>query len=139
MTHVAMLGDSIFDNGPYIGNAPDVRAQVETILSAAKVSSAARDGAVIANIGGQLRDVPPSATHILVSIGGNDAIGASGILQESASNVSEALEKIARVREDFDPGVFGGCGSGPSSWNVLRVDPCGVQRPACHYPTSSLL
>jgi GDSL-like Lipase/Acylhydrolase family len=100
--HIGMLGDSIFDNGAYIGSSPDVRAQVQALLPHGQVTSAARDGAVMADIAAQIPRIPHSATHIVVSIGGNDAIGVSGVLEESAVGVSDALEKLAGVRDRFD-------------------------------------
>jgi hypothetical protein len=101
MTHVGMLGDSIFDNSAYIGTAPDVRAQVQSILPTFQVSSEARDGAVIADIQAQLSRLPRSATQIVVSIGGNDALMASGVLDENARTVSDALHKLAAIRDSF--------------------------------------
>jgi hypothetical protein len=50
----------------------------------------------------QLRQVARSATHIVVSIGGNDALGASGVIDEAAANVADALEKLAVIGERFD-------------------------------------
>ena len=101
MMHIAMLGDSVFDNAAYVGGAPDVRAQLQSLLMDAEVSSAARDGAMIAGIALQLRQIPRSATHIVVSIGGNDAIEASGVIEENTNSVAEALEKLAAIRDRF--------------------------------------
>jgi len=100
--HIAMLGDSVFDNAAYVGGAPDVRAQLQSLLTDAEISSAARDGAVMADVPMQLRQISHSATHIVVSIGGNDAIGASGVIEESATNVADALAKLADIRDRFD-------------------------------------
>jgi len=102
MIHVAMLGDSVFDNASYVGGAPDVRAQLQSLLVDAEVSSAAWDGAVLADIPLQLRQIPRVATHVVVSIGGNDAIGASGVIEEKATSVADALEKLASVRDRFN-------------------------------------
>jgi len=101
MTHVAILGDSIFDNKAYVGGAPDVRAQVQAMLPEFEVSSAARDGAVIADVASQLSQLPRTTTHMVVSIGGNDAIRASGVIDENAITVFSALEKVAAVAEGF--------------------------------------
>src|SRR5215213_8725680 len=101
MTHVAILGDSIFDNKAYVHGAPDVRAQVQAMLPEFEVSSAARDGAVIADIKSQLGQLPRMTTHMVVSIGGNDAIRASGVIDENAITVFSALEKVAAVAEGF--------------------------------------
>jgi hypothetical protein len=102
MMHIAMIGDSVFDNASYVGEAPDVRAQLQSLLASAEVTSFARDGAVMADIPMQLRQIPHSATYIVVSIGGNDAIGASGVLEEGASTMADALEKLAVIRDRFD-------------------------------------
>jgi hypothetical protein len=101
MMHIAMIGDSVFDNGLYVGDAPDVRAQLQSLLTDAEVISSARNGAVMADIPIQLRQIPRSATHIVVSVGGNDAIGASGVLEEGAASVADALEKLAVIRDRF--------------------------------------
>jgi hypothetical protein len=101
MNHVAMLGDSISDNGSYVGGAPDVRAQAQTLLPGVTVISAARDGAVMTDLEFQIRRIPDAVTHIVVSIGGNDAIRASGVIDESASSVSAALERLGLIRDQF--------------------------------------
>src|SRR5215203_4951604 len=103
MPHVILLGDSIFDNGAYVGVNPDVRQQTEQALLAAnaKVTLLARDGAVIADVAQQLRGLPKDATHLVVSAGGNDALREAGVLDARASSVSEALYKLAVVGDSF--------------------------------------
>ena len=101
MNEVAKLGDSIFDNGSYVGGAPDVRAQAQALLPDVHVFSAAHDGAVMAEIEFQLHQIPEAVTHIVISIRGNDAIGASGVLDESASSVSAALDRLRSISEQF--------------------------------------
>jgi len=101
--HVFTIGDSVFDNAAYVRSGEqDVRAQVADLLpQAAAVSSAARDGAVIASIRDQSATIPSNATHIVVSAGGNDTLQASSILDERASSVTSALEKLGCVAEEF--------------------------------------
>jgi lysophospholipase L1-like esterase len=70
-------------------------------MTGGHVSSAARDGAVIASITEQLARRPPDATHIVVSAGGNDALQSSDILDERLSSMGAALETLARVAENF--------------------------------------
>jgi lysophospholipase L1-like esterase len=102
MTHVVLLGDSIFDNGSYVRGAPDVRAQLAHKLSGgAQVTLVAQDGALISNVAVQIREMPATATHVVISAGGNDALRASGLLDQPASSVSEALEKVWSVAEAF--------------------------------------
>jgi GDSL-like Lipase/Acylhydrolase family len=102
MSHVVLLGDSIFDNGAYVGGGPDVCSQLASLLPNGWQSTLlAIDGSVMASIAEQLSRMPPAATHIVVSIGGNDALGHSNILEAGAHSVAEALSKIATVRHDF--------------------------------------
>jgi len=74
---------------------------VQTLLPHAKLSFQARDGAVIADIESQISRIPKSVSCIVVSIGGNDAIRASGLIEESASSVLAALERLSLVRDEF--------------------------------------
>jgi hypothetical protein len=100
--HVALLGDSVFDNAAYVGGAPDVRAQVASLLpGGSRVTLIALDGAVIADVAVQLRRLPSDTTHIVISAGGNDALQASGVLDQPATAVAEALERLAAIGEMF--------------------------------------
>jgi len=103
--HVVLLGDSIFDNAAYVGRDPDVRTQLQAMLQGAKESSKAtllaRDGATIAEIGAQSREMPTDATHLVVSVGGNDALGAIGLLEAKATTVADALGQLATIGDAF--------------------------------------
>ena len=101
MKHVALLGDSVFDNAAYVGGGPDVARQLRSLAQEFEVSLLARDGATIADIDSQLQSMDPATTHLVVSIGGNDALRASGVIEESASSVAAALARLASVREKF--------------------------------------
>jgi lysophospholipase L1-like esterase len=102
MTHIVLLGDSIFDNAAYVAGGPDVVHQLRGILpSGWRATLSALDGAVIADIPLQLQKLPPDATHLVLSIGGNDALGESGLLERKVSSMAEALELITAVRERF--------------------------------------
>jgi len=102
MKRVFLLGDSVFDNAAYVGRNPDVRRQVQELLPPdAAVEMIARDGAVLGDVAAQLRKVPNSATHLIVSAGGNDALQASGLLNDRASSVAEAIEKLGAAADRF--------------------------------------
>ena len=102
MKHVILLGDSVFDNAAYVGNGPDVIGQLSAALPAGwRAELHAMDGARIADIEAQLGAVSNRATHLVVSIGGNDAMRESGVLEQNARSVAEALEKLAAIRERF--------------------------------------
>jgi lysophospholipase L1-like esterase len=98
--HIVLLGDSIFDNGAYVGGGPDVVAQLRSRLPQGwEATLLAVDGAVTADVPRQLGGIPVGATHLVVSAGGNDALGASGILAEKASSVSSAVQRLAEARD----------------------------------------
>ncbi len=101
--HIFMIGDSVFDNGVYVRSGEaDVQTQVAALLpKGGRVSSAARDGAVIAGVHEQLARLSKDATHIVVSAGGNDALQVSNLLDARVASMSAALEMLASVAENF--------------------------------------
>lgn len=99
---VVLLGDSVFDNGAYVPGEPDVVAQVRALLPAGwSATLLAVDGDVISGVARQLRGLPRSATHLVVSVGGNDALGVAHLLQAPARSVAEGLHLLGGVQEDF--------------------------------------
>jgi hypothetical protein len=100
--HAVLLGDSIFDNAAYVNGGPDVVTQLQQELQGWKCSLLAIDGDVITGVAGQLRAVPADATHLIVSVGGNDALGYAPLLQEQPASVAGALLMLAEARDRFD-------------------------------------
>jgi hypothetical protein len=102
MTHVVLLGDSVFDNGAYVSGGPDVVGQLRSVLPPlSRASLAAVDGAVMASVPDQLRRVPSDATHLAISVGGNDALRQAGLLDAPLSSMSDALDRLSAVATDF--------------------------------------
>ena len=102
MSHVVLLGDSIFDNARYVPDRPPVIEQVRRGLpSGWKATLVAVDGHTVEDVARQLSRVPADATHLVVSIGGNDALMASGLLQERAGTVGAALTTLAKSLSEF--------------------------------------
>lgn len=99
--HVVLLGDSIFDNAAYVGGGPDVVAQLRQELPDWKCSLLAVDGDVIGGVRRQLNSLPGDATLLVVSAGGNDALGHAPLLQEKPSSVAEALAMLAGAQRTF--------------------------------------
>jgi hypothetical protein len=105
MSHVVLLGDSIFDNARYVPDRPPVIEQVRRGLPAAwKATLVAVDGHTVEDIAQQLPRVPEGATHLVVSIGGNDALSASGLLHERAGTVGAALAVLGEALAEFRTG-----------------------------------
>jgi hypothetical protein len=98
--HVALLGDSILDNGAYVGSGPDVAAQLRARLPAHwGATLLAVDGSTTRDLGGQLTKISSDVTHLVISIGGNDAILNSDLLGSAVSSTAEAISAFA-VRAD---------------------------------------
>lgn len=101
--HVVLLGDSIFDNASYTGGEPDVVSHLQSILpSEWRASLLAVDGAVTRNLSSQLRRVPADASHLAVSIGGNDLLGQMDLLDTPVRSTAEALELFHEEVEEFE-------------------------------------
>src|SRR5690349_4206022 len=75
MKHIVLLGDSIFDNEAYSGTGRDVSSQLQLLLLDWKVTLLAVDGSTTLDMRPQIRKIPANTTHIVVSMGGNDALG----------------------------------------------------------------
>lgn len=99
--HVVLLGDSVLDNGAYVPGEPDVVAQVRALLPGWTATLLAVDGDVTHGVPRQLRGLPGGATHLVVSVGGNDALGAAHLLQAPARSVAEGLQLLGGPRDDF--------------------------------------
>jgi hypothetical protein len=101
MRHVVLLGDSVFDNAAYVAGGPDVIAQLREALPTEKATLRAVDGAVITDVGRQLAQLPDDATHLVVSVGGNDALRESDILDRPARSAAEVLMSMAEAQARF--------------------------------------
>lgn len=81
MSHVVLLGDSIFDNQRYVAPGPSVAEQLRSRLATGWSSTLlAWDGAVVTDVHQQLTNVPEGASHLIVSVGGNDALDQSSLI-----------------------------------------------------------
>ena len=102
MKHVILLGDSIFDNAVYVPGNPPVVEQLQSQLSEDwKATLLAVDGHVTSGVLSQTERLPEDASHLIVSCGGNDALGYSGMLYDPADSVSEVLERFTDIRSNF--------------------------------------
>ncbi len=100
--HVVLLGDSSFDNKAYVGGQPDVLAHLRGRLPHPwRATLAAVDGAVAGDVQSQLARVPADATHLVISVGGNDGLRREGVFGEPVRSVGEGAAKLAEVRERF--------------------------------------
>src|SRR5437660_4680550 len=105
MGHVVLLGDSIFDNARYVPDRPPVIEQVRRGLPAGwKATLVAVDGHTVEDVPAQLPRIPGDATHLVMSVGGNNALMATGLLTEDARTVRDALTQLAGELDRFRAG-----------------------------------
>jgi len=101
--HLVLLGDSIFDNAAYVSGGPSVIEHLRRLLPIGwHATLVAVDGATISSVERQIQRIPKDATDLVLSVGGNDALGHAGyILSHLASTIGGALEEIAHIRRRF--------------------------------------
>jgi hypothetical protein len=100
--HIVLLGDSVFDNKAYVGEAPDVIGHLRELLPKDwKATLCAVDGSMTADISTQVGKVPKDATCLLVSVGGNDALMNIGLLYDTTLDGRSMLAEMASLGEGF--------------------------------------
>ena len=103
MSHVVLLGDSTLDNASYTAGGPDVISQVRQLLPPGwKATLSAVDGSTTEDIPEQLESMPDDATHLILSIGGNNAILRADILEKPVASTGEAFHLLSAVAEEFE-------------------------------------
>jgi hypothetical protein len=101
--HIVLLGDSIFDNGSYTRGEPDVAGHLASVIPWTwRATLLAVDGARTKDVGSQLDRVPQDATHLVVSVGGNDALLNSDLLETSVRSTAETLLMFADRLDAFE-------------------------------------
>jgi hypothetical protein len=91
--HIVLLGDSIFDNATYTDGAPDVVTHLRRLLPPDwEATLCAVDGATTLGLAAQLAHVPVDASHLVIAIGGNDALQNSDLLSLRVASSTQALE-----------------------------------------------
>ena len=102
MEHIVLLGDSIFDNESYVpGGEPVIEQLRACIRPGGRASLLAVDGSVISDVAKQLARLPEDPTRLVVSVGGNDALGHSGILDDAALSAADVFASLARIQREF--------------------------------------
>jgi GDSL-like Lipase/Acylhydrolase family len=101
--HIVLLGDSIFDNKVYVGeDDPAVIDQLRRHLPDTwHATLLAVDGDVTSDVITQLKGLPDDATHLVISVGGNDGLQSRAVLSQTVADVADGLLAMAEVRERF--------------------------------------
>ncbi len=100
--HIILLGDSILDNARYVDPNEAVSDHLRRALPlGTRCSLLAVDGDTTRNVPKQLRRLPASASHLVLSVGGNDALGWLPTLDRPANSVMDALAHLHLIQSDF--------------------------------------
>jgi lysophospholipase L1-like esterase len=103
MGHIVLLGDSIFDNGSYVEPGGATLDELKKRLPARwKATLLAVDGSVTADVMPQLQRIPDSATHLVISSGGNDALQQQSLLYQPVETAGEAFHALGSAVRDFE-------------------------------------
>lgn len=108
MNHLILIGDSIFDNRAYVEGGLAVIDQVQHSLpSGWRASLLAVDGDTAADVVKQLKRLPPDASHLVLSVGGNDALRCLNLMGTPVSNLMGALDLMAGWQRVFQASYAG--------------------------------
>src|SRR3954452_11343165 len=103
MPHLVLLGDSIFDNGAYTDGGPDVVSQTRKLLPTGWTASLlAIDGSTTGDVAQQVAGLPVDTTHLVLSVGGNDALIHASVLDRPASSTAQGVGFLADVARQFE-------------------------------------
>ena len=120
MEHIVLLGDSVFDNKFYVGDAPDVVNHLRSMLPVGwKATLCAIDGSTISDIEAQVRNVPKDASCLFVSVGGNDALMKRNVLFTTLDGLS-LLTELGRIAEEFR-----------ADYMIAIEQVCHLEKPTC--------
>jgi queuine/archaeosine tRNA-ribosyltransferase len=103
--HIALLGDSTLDNRAYTHGEPDVVQHLTRILpSPWRATLYAVDGSTTSDIRSQAAQVSADVSHVVLSVGGNDALMNSDLLALVVRSTTEALALFADRVSRFEAG-----------------------------------
>jgi hypothetical protein len=102
--HIALLGDSIFDNAAYTNGLPDVITHLRRLLPAETTATLlAIDGSTTTDVvETQVAMLSADVTHAAVSMGGNDAILHADALELPVTSTRDALAMFGERASTFE-------------------------------------
>ena len=98
---VVLLGDSVFDSRPYLRGMPDMATRLGHLLAHGLSRLGAVSGSRFGDIRRQLAAVPPEATHLIVSLGGNDLLDLARGMAGGAGSVTDRLARAGDLLGEF--------------------------------------
>jgi lysophospholipase L1-like esterase len=103
MPHVILLGDSTFDNAAYTAGGPDVVSQLRRLLPTGWTATLlAVDGHRTEDVNRQFARLPEGATHLVLSVGGNDALSHGDLLTRPSRSAAEVLTLLSTAAGEFE-------------------------------------
>ena len=103
--HLILLGDSTIHNDSHTDGGPSVTDHIRTSLGkGSTVTRLALDGDRTDHVADQLQGgLPSNATHLVLSVGGNDALSHRYILDRPAvMDTFAALSEFTDILDDFE-------------------------------------
>lgn len=102
MDYIVLLGDSILDNGAYVGGGEAIIEQLRSRLSRGDIADLlAVDGSVVETMPKQIAKIPGDSTHLVISIGGNNALEHSPLLRDLQASAADLMRQLADVQLEF--------------------------------------
>jgi lysophospholipase L1-like esterase len=102
--HLALLGDSVFDSRAYLPGAPDAAERVRQTAARfrpIRTSLMAVSGSRLRDLPRQVARTPDDATHLVVSIGGNDLLDLGSRLRQGAGGWLERMRSAEPLLAEF--------------------------------------
>ncbi|WP_430452751.1 SGNH/GDSL hydrolase family protein [Rhodopirellula europaea] len=102
--HITLIGDSIFDNKTYVPDGKSVHEHLmDQLVSPDTASLVAVDGAIVNSVLRQIERIPKETTHLVLSVGGNDALYLQlSVMGESSDSVHSSLSKMKATLQTFE-------------------------------------
>lgn len=107
--HVVLLGDSVFDSHAYLRGAPDMAARLGRTSDDLRASLQAVSGSRLADIPRQLTRLPEDASHMIVSIGGNDLLDLGARLRHAPGGWLDKMRSAAPLMDEFRKRYMSAC------------------------------
>lgn len=101
MSHLVLLGDGILANRAHTNKEPDTATIIGQQLPGWTVTLLAEEGSAMAAIATQLRRLPANPDLVVLSVGGNDAMGHVDLLQQPAKSSGETLDALIKMVDGF--------------------------------------
>jgi lysophospholipase L1-like esterase len=100
---VFLLGDSVIDNAEYVRpREPDVASQLASLLPGHTVIRLAVDGSKSGDVLAWQTDEVESASYIVLSAGGNDALEHIDLIEDAGEQrAKDVLVRLWSIREEF--------------------------------------